>query len=101
MKTYKQALSKNLVAVAAYAENNLSEVLLVRTHSKQDSWDLPGGVVEEKEPLHEAIQREVLEETGIHIQPLGVTGVYMNQSSGVLMILFTALAEPGGDLRSA
>lgn len=95
MKSYKQSLPKNFVAVAAYVENKVGEVLLVKTHSRQDSWDLPGGVVELREPLHEAIQREVLEETGIYIQPIGITGVYMNQSSGVLTILFCAQVESG------
>lgn len=42
MKTYKQALSKNLVAVAAYVRITWVKYYLVRTHSKQDSWDLPG-----------------------------------------------------------
>lgn len=93
LKVYKQALPKNRVAVAGYVENHVGEVLLVRTHSRKDSWDLPGGMVEEEEPLHEAIRREVLEEVGVPIQPIGVTGIYTNQSSGVLTILFVAKAE--------
>ena len=34
--------------------------------------------------------REVLEETGIQIKPVGITGVYYNQSSEVLSVMFKA-----------
>jgi ADP-ribose pyrophosphatase YjhB (NUDIX family) len=33
-------------------------------------WSLPGGLVETGETLHEAVQREVLEETGLRVQPV-------------------------------
>ena len=35
---------------------------------------LPGGVVEAGEMLHEALVREVMEETGIAIEPVGLAG---------------------------
>jgi ADP-ribose pyrophosphatase YjhB (NUDIX family) len=37
-------------------------------------YSLPGGVVEIGETLHEALRREVLEETGMAIEPLGLAG---------------------------
>lgn len=33
-------------------------------------WSLPGGLVETGEKLEDAVRREILEETGLHIQPL-------------------------------
>jgi 8-oxo-dGTP diphosphatase len=33
-------------------------------------WSLPGGLVETGESLQEAVQREVLEETGLRVKPL-------------------------------
>jgi ADP-ribose pyrophosphatase YjhB (NUDIX family) len=35
---------------------------------------LPGGVVESGETLHEAVTREVMEETGISIEPIALAG---------------------------
>jgi 8-oxo-dGTP diphosphatase len=35
---------------------------------------MPGGVVEAGETLHEALAREIMEETGIAIEPVGLAG---------------------------
>ena len=37
-------------------------------------FSLPGGVVEAGETLHQALQREVMEETGITIEPVALAG---------------------------
>ena len=37
-------------------------------------YSLPGGVVEVGETLHEALVREVREETGMAVEPLGLAG---------------------------
>lgn len=49
-----------------------SEVLLVRRRSEPmaGSWSLPGGAIELGETTREACAREVLEETGLAVQPL-------------------------------
>jgi len=47
-------------------------VLLVRRGKdpRRDSWGLPGGAVELGETAEEAVIREVLEETGLEVEPL-------------------------------
>ncbi len=45
-----------------------SEILLVRQSvSPSREWSLPGGRLEPGETLHEALCREMLEETGLHV----------------------------------
>lgn len=53
------------------------EVLLVRRGQEPGygEWSLPGGAVEVGETLEEAVRRELLEETGIEMEILGVSAV--------------------------
>jgi 8-oxo-dGTP diphosphatase len=81
---------KHIISVSALVQNDQGETLLLKTHYRSDTWEMPGGQVEEGEPLEEAVRREVLEETGIEIQPLGVTGVYYNTTKHVLCVVYKA-----------
>ncbi|MGE8205708.1 NUDIX hydrolase [Heyndrickxia sp. NPDC080065] len=81
---------KHIIAVSAYVTNENGEALLVKTHWRSDTWEPPGGQVEEGEPLDKAVCREVLEETGIVISPIGITGVYYNATKHILSIVFKA-----------
>ena len=84
---------KHIVAVSALITNDLGEVLLVKTHWRSDTWESPGGQVEEGEALDAAVYREVQEETGIEIEVLGITGVYYNATRQILSVVFKARAK--------
>ncbi|RLQ92226.1 NUDIX hydrolase [Planomicrobium sp. Y74] len=84
---------KHIVSVSAYITNEKNEVLMVKTHWRKDTWELPGGQVELGEALDKAISREVLEETGIEVTVLGITGVYYNSSREVLTIVFRGISN--------
>jgi 8-oxo-dGTP diphosphatase len=83
-------IPKHIVAVSAFVTNAKNEVLLVKALNRQDTWESPGGQVEEGEALDQAVCREVLEETGIVIRPLGITGVYYNATRQILSVVFKA-----------
>lgn len=83
-------IPKQCISVTALVTNERNEVLLVKTHRRSDTWEMPGGNVELGETLDLAVSREFLEETGIVIKPIGITGVYMNITKQVLTVCFKA-----------
>lgn len=62
-------------------------MLLAKVHWRSDTWELPGGQVEEGEALDQAICREIKEETGLTVKPIGITGVYYNASMHILAVV--------------
>jgi 8-oxo-dGTP diphosphatase len=73
---------KHTISVAALVMNEKGKTLLLRTHWRSN--------VEVGEPLDVAVCREYLEETGIVIRPLGITGIYFNTTKQVLSVVFKA-----------
>jgi len=67
-----------IISVYAILRNEKGEFLLLRrsqnSHSNPGKWDLPGGKLNHRELLEEAILREVWEETGISIIPGNIAG---------------------------
>lgn len=81
---------KHIIAVSALVTNEDNEVLLTKVQWRLDTWEMPGGQVEEGEALDKAVSREVLEETGLVINPVGITGVYYNATKQILSVVFKA-----------
>ncbi|PEY42055.1 DNA mismatch repair protein MutT [Bacillus cereus] len=79
---------RHIVAVSACITNESNEILLVKVQWRADTWEMPGGQVEEGEPLDQAVCREVLEETGLLVEVVGITGVHYNASKHILSVVF-------------
>ena len=63
------------LAVSASIFRDGKVLLIQRAHPPaQGSWSVPGGRVEFGEALHVALAREVMEETGLEIEILGMAG---------------------------
>lgn len=86
---------RHILSVAGYITNEAGEVLLVRTNWRSDTWELPGGQVEEGEEPVAALRREVWEETGIEARIDGLTGVYYNTERSICNLVFRGLAVGG------
>jgi 8-oxo-dGTP diphosphatase len=68
--------TRPFVAVGAVVVHDRGVVLVRRRQPPlADAWSLPGGAVELGEPLDEAVTREILEETGLHVRVGAVVDV--------------------------
>lgn len=60
--------SKHFISAATIVLNDQKEILLIKGPIR--GWEMPGGIVEEGEPLKDAAIRETKEESGIDIEVL-------------------------------
>lgn len=61
-----------VATVGALIVGPTERVLLIRTHKWRGMWGVPGGKIEYGETMRAALQREVLEETGLRIRDIRV-----------------------------
>jgi 8-oxo-dGTP diphosphatase len=70
---------RHIVVVSSLIRDVHDQILLVRHHRR--GWEIPQGRVEEGESLMAALHREVLEETGVSIEPGPLACVWSKLSS--------------------
>ena len=63
-----------ITSSVAVIKNTQNHLLLQETH--QQTWALPGGMIEPGESPQETVVREVLEETGLKIVPQNILGAF-------------------------
>ena len=69
--------------------------MLVIKRRDNGNWEPPGGVLELDETPQEGVAREVLEETGIHVEVEQLTGVYKNMARGIVALVFRCKPSSG------
>jgi ADP-ribose pyrophosphatase YjhB (NUDIX family) len=87
-------LPRHSVSVAAVISDDEGRILVVRRRDN-GKWQIPGGVLELDESIHQGVCREVLEETGVRVEPERLTGVYKNIKLGTVALVFRAHAVAG------
>ena len=61
--------------VGAIILNNKNEILLVKSNKWKGSYVIPGGHIEFGEDIENALQREIMEETGLNIYDIKLLGL--------------------------
>lgn len=87
------------VSVAGVTFDDEGRVLLIKRRDN-GQWQVPGGVLELGETFEEGVVREVLEETGVHVEVGRLTGIYKNLTIGVVAIVYRC-APVGGSVTSS
>ncbi|KAK1186113.1 NUDIX domain-containing protein [Streptomyces sp. NBS 14/10] len=83
------------MSVAGVIVDDAGRALLIKRRDN-GKWEPPGGVLEPGETIPNALQREVLEETGIKIAlPATLTGIYKNMTRLIVSMVFRCEAIDG------
>ncbi|WP_328377407.1 NUDIX domain-containing protein [Streptomyces sp. NBC_00440] len=88
-----QSTPLHSVSVAGVVVREDGRLLAIR-RADNGTWELPGGVLELDESPEAGVAREVLEETGIHVEVDELTGVYKNTIRGIVALVFRC--KPSG-----
>jgi len=59
--------------------------VLLQRRDDNGRWGLPGGGVDPGESVEAAVRREVREETGLHVEPVRLIGVYSDPANHQVM----------------
>lgn len=77
-KTSRRYPDRPILGVGGLIFDQENRILLVQRGGEplKGWWSLPGGVLETGETLAEGVRREVLEETGLHVEPVQLLTIF-------------------------
>lgn len=97
-RNYSPDLPRHSVSAGAAVIREDGKVLAIKRRDN-GAWVQPGGIVELDEDPRDTVRREVFEETGVHVEPEELTGIYKNMVRGVVSLVFRC-RPVGGDAHS-
>ncbi|MGN5632412.1 NUDIX hydrolase [Streptomyces sp. AC154] len=93
-------MSLHSVSVAGVVVREDGRVLVIR-RADNGAWEAPGGVLELDERPEDGVCREVLEETGVKVDPVRLSGVYKNMERAIVALVFLCRPVGGEEQTSA
>lgn len=96
-RSYPSNLPRHSVSAGAAVIRDDGRVLAIKRRDN-GAWVQPGGIVELDEDPRDTVRREVLEETGVEIEPGDLVGIYKNMVRGVVSLVFRC-RPVGGEAR--
>ncbi len=95
-------MNRPLVAVGGLVKQGKEDKFLLVRRSKppnMDSWAIPGGKVEFGETLQEALKREIMEETGLLVEPTELLALIQIMKEGYHYVIMDFICDiKGGSL---
>ena len=85
------------IGVGALVFREGSVLLVERALHPRGMWTIPSGYQEEGETLEAAVMREVLEETGLHVQPRGIVFLRNMMEHDAIDMYSVFLCEPADE----
>ena len=85
---------RHSVSVAAVVIDDCQRVLAIKRRDS-GAWQPPGGILELDEEIEAGLTREVLEETGVSVWPVALTGLYKHVDRGILSLVYRCRPRPG------
>jgi ADP-ribose pyrophosphatase YjhB (NUDIX family) len=92
-----EAWAHSVPGAQALVERDGRVLLGRRAHDPSAGlWDIPGGFLDEGEHPLDGLRRELLEETGLEIEPTEFLGTWMQEYTGRTVLCLTWLARAVG-----
>ncbi|MBB1438149.1 NUDIX domain-containing protein [Shewanella sp. SG41-4] len=83
----------------AVITNTVGEVLLLKATYGDKHWGLPGGGLDPNETIHQALERECLEELGCEVDVQYLSGVYFHSAYQSQAFIFRCELPQGATIR--
>ncbi len=94
MSTPQPMPYRHSVSVAGAVVDQQNRLLAIQRRDN-GKWEIPGGVLEADETPEAGAVREVLEETGVKVEVVRLSGVYKNMRRGIIALVFRCEAVEG------